>query len=132
MFNRVFIIGNLGADPRVSYTKDGRLVVQFTIATNRPIKKVTGEIEKATDWHRIVVFGRLAEFCQKHLSKGDRVFVEGRLSTRTFDDERGRRTSTSVVAMNIRKFWRAPREEEGFLEPEEEVREEVEDEDIPF
>ncbi|MDX9746000.1 MAG: single-stranded DNA-binding protein [Syntrophales bacterium] len=102
MVNKVILIGRLGADPEVRYTPDGTMVVNFRMATDESFKNRQGEKVTRTEWHRIVVFGRLAEICGNYLSKGRLVFIEGRLQTSTWDDKDGnKRWTTEIIAANM-------------------------------
>jgi single-strand DNA-binding protein len=100
--NRADIIGNLGADPEIKYTTEGRAVCNFSIATTEYFKNSNGEKQDLTEWHRIVAFGRLAEICGEYLEKGSQVYLSGRIQTREYSGKNGeRRWSTSIVAQNI-------------------------------
>lgn len=101
--NKVIIIGNLGGDPEVRYTPSGSAVANFNVATSESWKdKNTGEKKERTEWHRIVVWGKLGELCGEYLSKGRQVYVEGRLQTRSYDDKDGvKRYMTEVIATDI-------------------------------
>ena len=102
MINKVILIGRLGADPEVRYTPDGTMIVNFRIATDESYKNKQGEKVSKTEWHRIVVFGKLAEICGNYLGKGRLVFIEGRLQTRTWDDKDGnKRSLTEIIASNM-------------------------------
>ena len=102
MVNKVILIGRLGAHPEVRYTPDGTMVVNFRIATDESYRNKQGEKVTKTEWHRIVVFGRLAEICGNYLGKGRLVFIEGKLQTRTWDDKDGnKRSLTEVLASNM-------------------------------
>lgn len=98
--NKVILIGNLGRDPEVRYTTSGAAVANVTIATSESWKdKQTGEPQERTEWHRVVFFARLAEIVGEYLKKGSKVYVEGRLQTRKWQDQSGQdRYSTEVVA----------------------------------
>lgn len=88
--NKVILIGNLGADPEVRYTQAGQPVGNFRIATNESwVDKKTGEKQSSTEWHRVTVWGKLAEVCGEHLTKGRLVAVEGKLQTRQYKDKEG-------------------------------------------
>lgn len=103
MINKVILIGNLGADPEVRYSQNGAAVANFRIATTETWKKPDGSKEEQTEWHRIVAFGRLGEICGEYLSKGSRVYVEGRLQTRKWEDRDGNsRYTTEVVAREMK------------------------------
>lgn len=101
--NKVIILGNLGADPEARSTASGQIVVNFNVATNeRWTKKATGQPEERTEWHKVVVWGRLAELCRDYLAKGRTVYVEGRLQTRKWEDREGHtRYTTEIVAQTI-------------------------------
>ena len=100
--NKVMIIGNLGTDPELRFTQGGQAVANFNVATNERWKNKDGEMQERTEWHRIVVWGRQAENCEKYLKKGRQVYVEGRLQTRDWEDKSGnKRYTTEVVAQNI-------------------------------
>ena len=97
--NKAILIGNLGRDPEVRYTQDGQAVVNFTLATSMEWKdKATGEKREKTEWHRIVAFGKLGEICGEYLVKGKQVYIEGRLQTRSWDQDGVTRYTTEVVA----------------------------------
>jgi len=84
--NKVILIGRLGTDPELRYFDSGKALCNFSLATNRSWKDRNGESQERTDWHRIVTWSRLAENCSKYLEKGRKVFVEGRLETRNWED----------------------------------------------
>lgn len=101
--NKVMLIGNLGKDPEVRYTASGQAVGNFPIATTEKWKnKDSGQFEEKTEWHNIVVWGKVAELCREYLSKGRSVYVEGRLQTRSWEDQNGqKRYTTEVVAQTV-------------------------------
>ena len=102
--NKVILIGNLGANPEMRYLpQQERKVARFNIATKeRLFNPNTRESSERTEWHRIVVWGKLAEFCEKYLTKGRQILVEGRLRTRDWQDKEGnKRRTTEVEALNI-------------------------------
>ena len=97
--NKVMIIGYLGREPEMRYTPSGRPVTTFSIGASRSWKAPDGSLESETEWFNIVTWGNLAEICKQHLYKGQQVYIEGRLRTRSWDDSSGqRRTSTEIVA----------------------------------
>ena len=98
--NKVILIGNLGQDPEVRYMPNGNAVANVTIATSESWKdKNTGEQQERTEWHRVVFFRRLAEIVGEYLKKGSKVYVEGRLQTRKWQDKDGQdRYTTEIVA----------------------------------
>jgi single-strand DNA-binding protein len=102
MVNKVILVGHLGRDPELRYTPNGQPVASFSIATNEVWNNREGERQERTEWHRIVVWGKAAEFCGNYLSKGRLVYVEGRLQTREWEDKEGdKRRTTEVVATNV-------------------------------
>ena len=108
--NKVMLVGNLGGDPEVKKTANQHNLTQFTLATSESwLDKETGERKEKTEWHRIVVWGKLAETCARHLAKGRQVFIEGRLQTRSWDTEQGqKRFMTEVVASQVLFLGRSP------------------------
>jgi single-strand DNA-binding protein len=96
--NKVMLIGNLGKDPEVRYTPSGKAVASFSVATSEKIKNASGEWEERTEWHNVVLWGRLAEIAGEYLGKGKTVYIEGRLQTRKWQDKEGRdRYTTEIV-----------------------------------
>ena len=102
--NKVIVIGNLGANPVVRPLPSGRNVANFSLATTERFTDRNGDKQERTEWHRIVAFGRLADTCQRFLSKGRQVYVEGRLTTRQYEakDGSGKRYRTEIVARQLR------------------------------
>ena len=97
--NKVMLIGNLGADPIIRQTQDGKKLAQLSLATSESWKdKNTGQQQDRTDWHRVVFFGRLAEIAGQYLKKGSKVYIEGSLRTRTWDKDGEKRYTTEIVA----------------------------------
>ena len=97
--NKVLLIGNLGADPELSYTQSSQAVLKLRLATNESFMNKTGERQERTEWHRVVVWGKRAEALSKFLVKGRQLYIEGRLQTRRWDDKEGvKHTSVEVVA----------------------------------
>lgn len=98
--NKAIIIGTLGQDPEVKYTAGGSAVVNISVATNETWKdKQTGEAQERTEWHRIVMFGKLAEIAAEYLKKGSQAYFEGRIQTRKWQDKSGQdRYTTEIVA----------------------------------
>lgn len=100
--NKVILIGNLGNDPEVRYTPSGTAVANVTIATNESWKdRNTGERQERTEWHRVVFFSRLAEIVEQYLKKGSKVFVEGRLQTRSWEQDGVKRYTTEIIANDM-------------------------------
>ncbi len=98
--NKVILIGNLGQDPEVRYMPNGGAVCNITVATSETWKdKNTGEQQERTEWHRVVMFRRLAEIAGEYLRKGSKVYLEGRLQTRKWQDQNGNdRWTTEIIA----------------------------------
>lgn len=98
--NKAIIVGNLGQDPEVKYTTNGNAVCNISVATSESWKdKQTGEQQEKTEWHRIVMFRRLAEIAGEYLKKGSKVYIEGKIQTRKWQDQQGNdRYSTEVIA----------------------------------
>jgi single-strand DNA-binding protein len=97
--NKVMLIGRLGKDPEIRYAQSGTAVTNFTLATNEDwMDKASGEKKEKTEWHRIVAFGKLGEICGKYLTKGKQVYVEGRLQTRSWEQDGTTRYTTEIVA----------------------------------
>ena len=100
--NKVLLIGRLGGDPEVRYTSNGGAVANFTLATNETWNDKSGQKQERTEWHRVVVWGKLGELCGQYLSKGRQAYIEGRLQTRDWTDKEGhKRYTTEVVAQNV-------------------------------
>lgn len=100
--NKVILIGNLGKDPEIKYLESKVPVAKFPLATTETWKGRDGEKKEHTEWHNIVLWRGLAEISEKYLQKGDRVYIEGRLRTRTWDDKDGnKRYATEVIADNM-------------------------------
>jgi single-strand DNA-binding protein len=101
--NKVILIGNLGKDPEVKYTPQGTPVAKLTLATNERYKDKSGEWQDRTEWHNVVLWQRLAEIAGEYLKKGGKVYIEGRLQTRSWDDKQTnqKRYMTEVVANDL-------------------------------
>lgn len=100
--NKVILVGRLGADPEVKSVGQGSTVATLNLATSEAWTGKDGQKQERTEWHRVVVWGKLAEICGKHLTKGRQVYVEGRMQTRTWEDQQGqKRYTTEVVAQTV-------------------------------
>ncbi len=100
--NKAMIIGNLGSDPEVRYTQNETPVATFSVASTKRWKDSNGNKQEHTEWHRIVAWGKLAEICGEHLHKGDKVFIEGKLRTRKWEDQDGiTRYTTEIIAREL-------------------------------
>jgi len=102
--NKAILVGRLGRDPETRYTSSGQAVCNFSIATDSTFKDRSGERQKRTEWHRIVLWGKLAEIAQQYLKKGQLVYIEGRIQTREWEDKRDgqKRTTTEIVGSEMR------------------------------
>ena len=100
--NKVILVGRLGADPEVKDLGEGNFVANFSMATSEKYKDKSGEMQEKTEWHRIVVWGKLAEICGKYLKKGREAYVDGKLQTRSWEDKEGvTKYTTEVVAKEV-------------------------------
>ena len=100
--NKGVLIGNLGADPEVRFTPSGVQVVSATLATSEGWNDKNGERQERTEWHRLVLWRKLAEIADQYLKKGSKIYVEGKLQTRSWDDQKGhKRYVTEVVVNNL-------------------------------
>jgi single-strand DNA-binding protein len=102
-FNKVILIGNVGKDPEVRHLETGTVVSSFTLATTERFRNKAGELQDQTEWHNIVCWRNLAELSEKYIKKGAQIFVEGKIRTRSWQDQTGaKRYTTEIVADNIR------------------------------
>ncbi|MDF2785868.1 MAG: single-stranded DNA-binding protein [Pantoea eucrina] len=100
--NKVILVGNLGQDPEVRFMPNGGAVANFTLATSESWRdKQTGENKENTEWHRVVLFGKLAEVAGEYLRKGSQVYIEGQLRTRKWQDQSGQEKYTTEVVVNV-------------------------------
>lgn len=100
--NKVLLIGHLGCDPEMRYTPSGRPVTSFSMSTSRSWTSPEGERREETEWFNVVAWGNLAEICKQYLAKGHQVYIEGRLQTRGWEDETGKKHfRTEVVASEM-------------------------------
>jgi len=126
--NKVFIIGNLTRDVNLSNTPSGRSVANFGVATNRVWVNANGQKQQETEFHNVVVWGKMAELCNQYLGKGRLVFVEGRIRTRSWaDSNEQKRVRTEIIAENISFGPRKVQEEEQFKMPPEQPEAGIED-----
>lgn len=102
--NKVILIGRLGADPELKYTPSGAAVTNFNIATNEVWKDKDGNFQERTEWHRLVLWQKLAERANEYLKKGHRVYVEGQLRTRDWTDKDGTKRYTTEVFVQQMQF----------------------------
>lgn len=118
MVNKAILVGNLGKDPELRYTSSGKAVCNFTLATTEKTKD-----NEYTEWHRITVWGNQAEACTNYLSKGSKVYVEGRIETRSYEKDGQKRYTTEINAYTVQ-----------FLDPKKENTQDYNDDDgdLPF
>jgi single-strand DNA-binding protein len=140
--NKVILVGNVGADPEVKYTPSGIPVGKFSLATNERFKNKSGEWQDRTEWHNIVAWQRLAEIVGEYVSKGSKVYIEGKLQTSSWEDQRSgeKKYRTEIVARDIvllglRENGNSkaePATNGERREPDDAGSGEITDEDIPF
>jgi len=112
--NKVMLIGNLGSDPEMRVIPSGQTVTNFTLATNESFKDSSGTLQERTEWHRIVVWGKLAEICNQYLRKGRQVYLEGKIQTRSWDDNKSgeKRYATEIVCSDMQMLG-SPMQQQG-------------------
>lgn len=139
--NKVILIGNLGRDPEIRYTRDGTAVANLNIATSDSWKDSDGQRQERTEWHRVVAWDKLAEIAKEYLAKGKQVYIEGRLQTRSWEDKDGHKRYTTEVRADqmVMLGGRGGEGEERSAEPppgpaDDFDREpfQAKDEDVPF
>lgn len=129
--NKVILVGRIGQKPDLKYSTTGTAIVNISVATVESVKKGDG-YEDVTEWHRIVIFGKIAEFVEKFLDKGSLVYVEGRLQTRSWDDKEGKRQyMTETVASVVTPLGSKPKSDTGRTEANSNPFDEP-DEPLPF
>ncbi len=105
--NKAMIIGNLGQDPELRYTPSGVAVANFSVATSEKWKDKDGNDQEKTEWHRVVIWRKLAEICGEYLKKGSKVYLEGKLQTRSWEDDNGvKRYATEIVVNQMQMLDR--------------------------
>ena len=132
MLNKTMLIGNLGADVETRYTKNQVAVANFRVATTERWKDSEGNPQEATEWHRIVAFGRLAEICGEYLAKGSRVYIEGRLQTRKWEDSDGNARFTTEIIAREMKMLGGGDKAENIPAPPKDGQEPPFSDDVPF
>ena len=135
--NKVILIGNLGQDPEARFTPQGTAVTNLSIATNESWKDQSGETQDRTEWHRVVMYGRMAETAAEYMKKGQMVYVEGRLNTREWEDQNQiKRKTTEIRCDNFTMLGRrsdspADQSQGSMSQPVPTSNSEVDD-DLPF
>ncbi len=138
MVNKVVLIGNTGQDPEVRHLESGVAVANFNLATNETYKDKSGEKVTQTEWHRVVLWRGLAEVAEKYVKKGELLYIEGRLRTRSWDDKDGNKRYTTEVFADVMKMLGKKSEPAGTGEhesagsAEEAPAGNVENDDLPF
>ncbi len=136
--NKVLLIGNLGKDPELSYTASGVAIAKFSVATSERWKDQDGNNQERTEWHNIIAWRKLAEICGQYLKKGSKIYLEGRLQTRSWDDKNTgvKRYTTEIIADNMimrdSKGAAAAGGEINDVQPVSEVSGDQEKDDLPF
>jgi single-strand DNA-binding protein len=102
--NKVIVLGRLGADPEVKNVSANQTVARLSVATSENWTDREGQKQERTEWHRVVVWGKLAELCGKYLTKGRQVYIEGRLQTRSWEDQQGQKKYTTEIVANTVQF----------------------------
>tara|TARA_Y100000992_G_scaffold197065_1_gene134105 strand:+ start:2143 stop:2547 length:405 start_codon:yes stop_codon:yes gene_type:complete len=130
--NKVILLGNLGKDPEVRRLDDGRGVANFSLATSETYKKKSGEKVTNTEWHNIVLWSPLADIAESYLKKGSQVYIEGKISNRSYEDKDGiKKYISEVVGREITLLGRAPENQNADNAPAEK-QDSLEEEDLPF
>ena len=106
--NKIIVIGNLGQDPEMRYTSSGQSVTSFSVASNRKYTTASGESREETEWFRVSAWGKLGETCNQFLTKGQQVYVEGRLSSRTYQTRDGETRFSNEITLNDVQFLSRP------------------------
>tara|TARA_Y100000034_G_C6545585_1_gene235536 strand:- start:99 stop:506 length:408 start_codon:yes stop_codon:yes gene_type:complete len=132
--NKALIIGRLGKDTELKYTPSGKAVCSFSVATSEKYKDKQGNSKQDVQWHNIVVWGKLAELCNQYLSKGSQCFVEGKLATRSWEDQQGNKKYTTEVIASAVQFLGSKTEKTTQENPYQDVKTESNfiADDIPF
>lgn len=132
--NRVTIIGNLGRDPEISALPSGNTVCKFSVATTESYKDKNGNWQDITDWHNVVLWERLAEFAQKNLHKGSKVYIEGKLKSRSYEKDGVTRYVTEIKGENIVLMSERSQNasEPGHDYHTDHSKHDMEDDDVPF
>ena len=127
--NKAILVGNLGSDPELRYTKNQKSVSSFSLATSYGYKDSSGDRKEITTWHKIVVWGNQAENCKKYLNKGSKVLIEGRITNETYEDKDGiKRSVTKIIADHVE--FLSPKSENKKQELKEE--DDIPEDELPF
>ena len=127
--NKVQLIGHLGADPESRFTTSGSAVTNFNLATNESWKSAEGDTKEKTEWHRVVMFGKMAETAAEYMKKGQLVYIEGRLQTRSWDDKDNvKRYTTEILCDNFTMLGRKSDD----VGSDSSAKKSEQDDDLPF
>ena len=127
--NKVILVGNLGQDPESRFTPQGTAVTNLSVATNESWKDQNGDIQERTEWHRVVMYGRMAETAVEYMKKGQMVYVEGRLNTREWEDQNQVKRKTTEIRCD--NFTMLGRRGNGSTQENNSTKENMDD-DLPF
>jgi len=129
--NKVILVGNLGQDPEGRFTPQGTAVTNLNVATNESWKDQNGEIQERTEWHRVVMYGKMAETANEYMNKGQMVYIEGRLQTREWEDQNQvKRKTTEIRCDNFTMLGkRGDASPQGSRQP---AKATTEEDDLPF
>lgn len=131
--NKTILIGHLGADPELKYTAGGVAVCNFSIATSEKWNDKDGQHQEKTEWHRVVLWNRLAEIAKEYLKKGSQVYVEGKLQTRSYEDKDGiKRYITEIVGHQLQFLGGKPGDADKSEQSGPASNNQPEDDDLPF
>ena len=131
--NKVILLGNLGKDPEVKRLDDGRGVANFSLATSETYKNKSGEKVTNTEWHNIVLWSPLADIAENYLKKGSQVYIEGKISNRSYEDKDGvKKYVSEVVGREITLLGRPPEQQENSQISSIENKKKSEEDDLPF
>ena len=128
--NKVILVGNLGQDPESRFTPQGTAVTNLSIATNESWKDQNGDIQERTEWHRVVMYGRMAETAVEYMRKGQMVYIEGRLNTREWEDQNQVKRKTTEIRCD--NFTMLGRRGDGTPQNRDAGNSEKADDDLPF
>ena len=135
MINKVIIVGRTGKDPEVQHLDSGTAVAKITVATNEVFKNKQGEKVENTEWHNVVLWRGLAEVVEKYVKKGDLIYIEGKLKTRTWDDKNGSKHYTTEIIADTMQMLGGKKSDRPEAPPltEDDIPANIpEDDDLPF
>ena len=131
--NKVILLGNLGKDPEVRRLDDGRAVANFSLATSETYKNKSGEKVTNTEWHNIVLWSPLADIAENYLKKGSQVYIEGKVSNRSYEDKDGvKKYISEVVGREITLLGRPPEQQDNTQNTPSENKNNSDEDDLPF